>query len=976
MALRSLAIPFRFASGPVTALTVVLYGFIFWLALYTDELFDVPKDTRGLDLDRAYADLHKITSQPHPFLSHTNDDVRTYLLSQVESIAAEYDHVHVSDDTISNASWVADGPAVYFEGNNILVKIDGTDPPLSAPHAKPNGIMFSVHFDSVSTAPGATDDGMGVTTLLELIRYFATPERRPRRTAVFFFNNGEEDGLNGAYLYFKHPWSNLTSTFVNLEGAASGGRPILFRSTSLAPVRAFASGAISHLQADVLSSDAFKRGLIRSRTDFQVYAAGLKGQVEPMSGVDFAFWKNRAYYHTPYDSIPGMGYGEGRKALWSMLEATRGAGIELLNGDDTSNDNGQPGVYFDLFKYKLVLFSLQSLLVTNIVMLVIAPITTLILLAMLFIVSKKSLQERAVEESIQSGSWTKGKKILRVILGWGRFWIALIVGIAAHVGLVVAFVKINPYVVHSHPYLVLVTFLSLSFLAVTCPLQLLQFILPSSPSSQKLAVLLEHFLLAWILLIVATIQIQKYKIGGVYWITAWYICTWLASSVSLVEGSVRGLKAAENARKAGLDLTVDSDYDESSGAARRLVSGVRYDAQEHPDGEDRGDEQEGEIVETEPTEITPLIHQRRRNVENGGVAGAEAKYKEYGWWIAQMLLAVPLPALLVFQIELIQLQSLMNTLVDGSDPVIVYGGLAILSLIIFIPLAPFAHRVHPWLTLITLVVFVLTLAASWAAPPFTQERPFKVYFQQQVEVDISSNTLPHSHSLAMYPAVGDVTVTQSSNVVHAVTVLTGLSGYIDRRIVPEMPSSWGRDVRCHVDNVTRTGLYACGWESELLPSPGGTAGNDITPWLDVRTARLNATSATISVRGANTRGCRLYFDRPVTRFAVLDAARGGVPAEGLPGYELPEAGTRELRLWTRTWGAGFEVELGWEGAGPLSGRAACEWAEYASASASGRVSSGSGLIPALEEVKAFLPLWAVPTKATDGLVEVWTRFEI
>ena len=40
---------------------------------------------------------------------------------------------------------------------------------------------------------------------------------------IFFFNNGEEDQLNGAHAYFEHPWSNLTSTFINLEGAASGG---------------------------------------------------------------------------------------------------------------------------------------------------------------------------------------------------------------------------------------------------------------------------------------------------------------------------------------------------------------------------------------------------------------------------------------------------------------------------------------------------------------------------------------------------------------------------------------------------------------------------------------------------------------------------------------------------------------------------------------------------------------------------------
>lgn len=60
-----------------------------------------------------------------------------------------------------------------------------------------DGVLFSAHFDSVSTAPGATDDGMGVATLLSLVDYFA--KNQPKRTVVFNINNGEEDGLYGAH---------------------------------------------------------------------------------------------------------------------------------------------------------------------------------------------------------------------------------------------------------------------------------------------------------------------------------------------------------------------------------------------------------------------------------------------------------------------------------------------------------------------------------------------------------------------------------------------------------------------------------------------------------------------------------------------------------------------------------------------------------------------------------------------------------
>ena len=57
-------------------------------------------------------------------------------------------------------------------------------------------VLFSAHFDSVSTAPGATDDGMGVVSLLQLVNYFS--HNRPKRDVIFNINNAEEDGLYGA----------------------------------------------------------------------------------------------------------------------------------------------------------------------------------------------------------------------------------------------------------------------------------------------------------------------------------------------------------------------------------------------------------------------------------------------------------------------------------------------------------------------------------------------------------------------------------------------------------------------------------------------------------------------------------------------------------------------------------------------------------------------------------------------------------
>lgn len=123
-------------------------------------------------------------------------------------------------------------------------------------------------------------------------------------------------------------------------------RPVIFRSTSYGAASSLVSSAVKHPHGNTLTSDAFSAGMIRSATDYQVYARGVKGKIDGMQGLDFAFYKNRAYYHTPRDSIAGMGAGEGRKALWAMMETTLGSGLSMLNRDEFNND-ARASVYFD-----------------------------------------------------------------------------------------------------------------------------------------------------------------------------------------------------------------------------------------------------------------------------------------------------------------------------------------------------------------------------------------------------------------------------------------------------------------------------------------------------------------------------------------------------------------------------------------------------------------------------------------------------
>ena len=73
-----------------------------------------------------------------------------------------------------------------------------------------------------------------------------------------------------------------------------------------------------------------------------------------MDGVDLAFYKNRALYHTKFDSLT---YAEGgRRSLQAMIEAVRHGGLEMLGAPITSREGRKDPVFFDGSSSYLVSF--------------------------------------------------------------------------------------------------------------------------------------------------------------------------------------------------------------------------------------------------------------------------------------------------------------------------------------------------------------------------------------------------------------------------------------------------------------------------------------------------------------------------------------------------------------------------------------------------------------------------------------------
>lgn len=460
--------PFAFTPLPVIFVTTATYIAIF-AALLTVHLTvpDYPSKTpAGTNLTQAWSDLEYITRQYHPYNSRANDDVRAYLLSRVQEVVASRDlgsRVEIIDDNVSNATFSSKNTTVYFEGTNIIVAIRGSydkepfytnldDPQASKRSSRNGGVLVNAHYDSVSTGYGATDDGVGVVSVLQLLSYFTEPENWPHRTVILLLNNGEEDFLNGAKAFMRHPISQVAHTFLNLEGAGAGGRATLFRSTDT-EVTSFYK-ASKHPFGTVVSGDGFKQGFIRSQTDYVVFNGELG-----LRGLDVAFMEPRARYHTFEDSTRETSMN----SLWHMLSAAivtaeglasdtsdrfAGSENEQVHGKVNAG-TGTDAVWFDLFGKAFVLLRLHTLFALCVTLLVVAPLTIIALTVALSKTEKNYLFAR--KEYIHSSDDDQPVH-LNGWRGFFRFPITFVAATGVVIGLAYLLQRINPYVVYSSPF--------------------------------------------------------------------------------------------------------------------------------------------------------------------------------------------------------------------------------------------------------------------------------------------------------------------------------------------------------------------------------------------------------------------------------------------------------------------------------------------------------------------------------------------
>ncbi|KAJ3274412.1 hypothetical protein HDV01_003016 [Terramyces sp. JEL0728] len=179
---------------------------------------------------------------------------------------------------------------MYYESNNIFVKINGN---------RPETLLISAHFDSTENSHGATDDGIAVASIMTVLKTLSKSvcDNRPEYSLLFFLNNGEELGMLGASAFIYHPLFKSIKAFINLEGTgvSRNFKSLLFRTNSF-PIVSKLVKTNPYPHASISVNKLMES--IRSDTDFRPYVA-----VGGLQGVDVAFYSYRYLYHAPKDDI-------------------------------------------------------------------------------------------------------------------------------------------------------------------------------------------------------------------------------------------------------------------------------------------------------------------------------------------------------------------------------------------------------------------------------------------------------------------------------------------------------------------------------------------------------------------------------------------------------------------------------------------------------------------------------------------------
>ncbi len=251
--------------------------------------------------------------RPHPADSFGDDAVRARLVGQLRSMGLT---PIVRDQFACNEIYKQRGVSCA-RVRNVIVALGPTSG---------KALLLNAHYDSVPVGPGASDDGVGVATLMEVASILKN--QRLRRPLILLFNEGEELGLVGARAFMADPLSQRVDSLINLEARGVRG-PVTMFETSLPngpPVRAFAK-AVDRPFANSLATDFYRQ--LPNYTDVNSFSE------RGWTTLNFAMIGNETRYHSAGDNVAALDL----RSLQHMGDQTLAVAQQLSqgvpNGDGT-----------------------------------------------------------------------------------------------------------------------------------------------------------------------------------------------------------------------------------------------------------------------------------------------------------------------------------------------------------------------------------------------------------------------------------------------------------------------------------------------------------------------------------------------------------------------------------------------------------------------------------------------------------------
>ncbi|QRO00998.1 M20/M25/M40 family metallo-hydrolase [Archangium violaceum] len=231
--------------------------------------------------ERALSVLRRILEggEPHPVGSEAHARVRERILGELTRMG----YAPTVQET-----FVCGGCGNCATVRNIVARLEGTEPG--------GAILLASHYDTAPTSPGASDDGAGVATMLEVARMLKGGPA-PRHPVVILFSDGEEIGLLGARAFAaSHPYAREIRVALNVEARGSSGPSMMFETSAGNEnlVRLFTRRTAFPIANSTFTSIYQQMGNSTDLTPF--VRAG-------MQGFNLGFIGDAEHYHTPLDRV-------------------------------------------------------------------------------------------------------------------------------------------------------------------------------------------------------------------------------------------------------------------------------------------------------------------------------------------------------------------------------------------------------------------------------------------------------------------------------------------------------------------------------------------------------------------------------------------------------------------------------------------------------------------------------------------------